>query len=356
MDKRVESAISHWAPRFISNGVLLADFQEVTAGISHWDDWCRAWSARAAVHEAVGRDALSEGYFTSAGEHLSRAGVYYHFAKFLFVQDPAQLRAAHVKAIECKQLAIPYLRPPARRVEIPFEGGVLAGFLRLPPGTVKPPVMVMIPGLDSAKEEIEPYELPFLARGIATLMVDGPGIGEAEYDFPIRGDYEVPVKSIIDWIATRPEVDGENVGLWGVSLGGYYAPRAAAFEKRIKACIALAGPYDFSVGWEQLPELTREAFRVRSHCSTQAEALNFSATLTLGNGIARQIECPLFLVAGKLDRLVPWQQVKRIADEASGPVELIIVEDGNHIANNRTYRYRTRSADWMAQQLGLPRV
>ncbi|MFJ1260736.1 alpha/beta hydrolase family protein, partial [Cupriavidus sp. CuC1] len=143
-------------------------------------------------------------------------------------------------------------------VEIPFEGGVLAGFLRLPPGTVKPPVMVMIPGLDSAKEEIEPYELPFLARGIATLMVDGPGIGEAEYDFPIRGDYEVPVKSIVDWIATQPEVDGENVGLWGVSLGGYYAPRAAAFEKRIKACIALAGPYDFSIGWQQLPELTRE--------------------------------------------------------------------------------------------------
>ncbi|MFJ1258707.1 hypothetical protein [Cupriavidus sp. CuC1] len=123
MDKRVESAISHWAPRFISNGVLLADFQEVTAGINHWDDWCRAWSARAAVHESVGRHALSEGYFTSAGEHLSRAGVYYHFAKFLFVQDPAQLRAAHTKAIECKQLAIPYLRPPARRVEIhPFQG------------------------------------------------------------------------------------------------------------------------------------------------------------------------------------------------------------------------------------------
>ena len=76
---------------------------------------------------------------------------------------------------------------------------------------------------------------------------------------------------------------------------------------------------------------------------------------TMGNGIAKQIECPLFLVTGKQDRLVPWQDTQRMADEASGPVEILIVEDGNHIANNRPYRYRLRTADWMAQQLGLPR-
>jgi 2,6-dihydroxypseudooxynicotine hydrolase len=94
---------------------------------------------------------------------------------------------------------------------------------------------------------------------------------------------------------------------------------------------------------------------VRSHCATQAEAREYSGMLTLKNGIARQIECPLFLVTGKLDRLIPWQDAQRIADEAAGPVELLIVEDGNHIANNRPYRYRHRTADWMAEQLGLPR-
>ena len=60
-DPRVETAISHWAPRFISNGVLLADFEEVTRGIARWEDWCSAWSARAAVHEKLGRDALTAG-------------------------------------------------------------------------------------------------------------------------------------------------------------------------------------------------------------------------------------------------------------------------------------------------------
>ncbi|OFZ91286.1 MAG: hypothetical protein A2V78_06360 [Betaproteobacteria bacterium RBG_16_64_18] len=354
-DSRVESAISHWAPRFISNGVLLADFQEVTAGIDRWEDWCGAWSARAAVHEALGREALEQGYCLSAGEHLSRAAVYYHFAKFVFVHDLDQMRRAHMKAVECRGLALPHLRPPGERVEIPYEGGHLAGILRRPEGDARPPVVIMVPGLDSAKEEMEAYELPFLARGMATLMVDGPGQGEAEYEFPIRGDYEVAAKSMVDWVCGRPDVDSARIGLWGVSLGGYYAPRAAAFEKRIRACIGLAGPYDWTQIWDGLPELTREAFRVRSHKRTQDEAKQFGRTLTL-KGVAKNIECPLFLVTGKLDRLVPWQDAQRIAAEASGPVELLVVEDGNHIANNRPSRWRLRTADWMAAQLGLARV
>ena len=354
-DARVETAISHWMPRFISNGVLLADFQEVTAGIARWEDWCAAWCARAEVHEALGREALAQGHKLSAAEHLSRAAVYYHFGKFLFVHDVAQMRSAHAKAVECRRAALPHLRPPGERVEIPFGGGRLAGILRKPGGDAHPPVVIMVPGLDSAKEELEAYELPFLARGMATLLVDGPGQGEAEYDFPIRGDYEVAAKAIIDWVETRADLDAKRVGMWGVSLGGYYAPRAAAYEKRIRAAIGLAGPYDWGAIWDPLPSLTREAFRVRSHLRTEDEAREHAKTLTLKDA-AKKIECPLFLVAGKQDRLIPWQDAQKIAADAKGPVELLVIEDGNHIANNRPYRYRLRSADWMAAQLGLPRI
>src|SRR6266481_4766968 len=94
-DPRVAAAIAHWAPRFVSNGVLLADFEEVTAGLSRWDDWCAAWSARAGVHEALGRESLARGYRLTAGEHLVRAAMYYHFAKFVFVHDLDQMRTAH---------------------------------------------------------------------------------------------------------------------------------------------------------------------------------------------------------------------------------------------------------------------
>lgn len=352
-DPRVSSAIAHWAPRFVSNGVPLTDFQEVTAGVERWEDWCRAWCARAAQHEEIGRKALADGFSLSAAQHLTTAAVCYHFSKFVFVLDLEQMRAAHMKAVECRKLALPHLRPAGEYVRIPFEGKSLSGILRRPGGEARPPIVVMCMGLDSAKEEMESYESLFLARGLATLSFDGPGQGESEYDFAIRGDYEVAVKAVIDWLAPRSDIDSGNIGLWGVSLGGYYAPRAAAFEKRVQACIGLSGPYNFGEIWDSLPELTRETFRVRGKCASQDLARKHASSLTM-HGVARQIECPLYLVAGKQDRLVPWQDAERVAREASGPVELVVIEDGNHVANNRVYKYRTQSADWMACQLGVP--
>jgi dipeptidyl aminopeptidase/acylaminoacyl peptidase len=349
-DERVTSAIAHWAPRFVANGVVLTDFEEVTASIASWDDWCRAWAARAALHEGLGRDALERGHLMTAGEHLQRAGVYYHFAKFLFVQDLAQMKGAHMRAVACRNLALPHLRPPGERLEMPYEGKSLAGILRKPVGVTRPPVVVMCMGLDSCKEETDAYEQPFLARGMATLAFDGPGQGEGEYDFAIRGDYEVAVAAVVDYVGTRRDLDAARIGVWGISLGGYYAPRAAAFEKRLSACMALGGPFQWSASWDALPSLTREAFRVRSHCATEAEARRHAATLSL-DGIAARITCPIYILNGRQDRIVPAADAERLAREVKGPAVLQIIEDGNHIANNRAYRWRSASADWMAEQL-----
>ena len=193
---------------------------------------------------------LQRNVFLRPANACSAPAVYYHFASFLFVHDQAQMKAAHKKQIECRQAALPHLRPPGERVEIPYQGKTLAGILRKPAGIDKPPVVVMAVGLDSTKEEGDAYEAPFLARGVATLIFEGPGQGEAQYDFPIRGDYEVPVKAVIDFVEKRSDLDAKRVGMWGVSLGGYYAPRAAAFDKRIKACIALGGPFNWGAIWD----------------------------------------------------------------------------------------------------------
>ncbi len=349
-DPRVKAATSHWAARFVANGVALADFEDVTRSLESYDDWCRAWSARAAQHEQIGREALERKKWLTAGECLQRAGVYYHFAAFLFVHDVPQMKVAHMKGVACRQAALPHLRPPGERVTISYQGKTLAGILRKPAGADKPPVMMMAVGLDSTKEETEAYERPFLDRGIATLVFEGPGQGEAQYDFAIRGDYEAPVGAVIDYIETRRDLDTARIGMWGVSLGGYYAPRAAAHDKRIKACIALGGPFNFGAAWDGLPDLTREAFRVRSHCKTQDEARKNAATLSL-EGVAQKITCPIFIVNGRHDRIVPAADAERLAREVKGPVELMMIEDGNHIANNRGYRWRSQSADWMAKQL-----
>jgi 2,6-dihydroxypseudooxynicotine hydrolase len=351
VDERVAAAISHWAPRFTTNGVTAGDFERITGGLTSWDGWCGAWSQVGAEHEQLGRDALAAGQTLSAGAHLSRAAVYYHFAKFLFVNDLAQMRAAHASAVRCLTDALPCLDPPGRRVEIPFEGSRLVGVLREPPGEGPHPVMIMIPGLDSTKEELRSTEETFLPRGIATFSVDGPGQGEAEYDLAIRGDWEVPGAAIIDHLATVPSLDPTRVGVWGVSLGGYYAPRVASGDERVKACIALAGPYDFAENWENLPVLTREAFRIRSQSRDADTARARAGELTMA-GRAQRIRCPLLAVMGKLDRLIPWQHAQRLVSEASGPAELLLLEKGNHGCANLAPFHRYRAADWAAEKLG----
>ena len=351
-DERVLSAISHWAPRFVVNGVPLTDFQEVTAGISRWEDWCSAWSKRAAIHEELANKAHAEGFNLSAGEHWTRAGVCYHFGKFLFVNDMAQLRQANMKAVECRNKALPLLRPPGERVAIAYEGKHLYGNLRKPAGVAKPPIVVMCMGLDSAKEEMDDYENRFLKRGLATLAFDGPGQGEAEYDFPICPEYEKPVGAVIDYLETRSDVDTSKIGIWGVSLGGYYAPRAAAFEKRIKACVALSGAYERKPTFEGRPIINVEAFRVRTHSKNLDEAAKVAARMTL-RGHAKNITCPIYIVAGTKDRLTSPDEARKLAAEVSGPVVLSVIEGGNHVVNNLWYRYRDQTADWMAVQLGV---
>ena len=320
-DPRVQSAISHWAPRFVANGVPLSDFEQVTAGCERWEDWCSAWSARAAQHEELGVQALAQGYKLSAGAHFTRAAVCYHFGKFLFVNDLAQMKAAHTKAVECRNRALPLIDPPGERVAVAYEGKFLYGNLRKPVGVARPPVVVMCMGLDSAKEEMDDYENRFLARGLATFAFDGPGQGEGEYDFALCPEYEKPVKAVIDCLEKRMDIDSSAIGIWGVSLGGYFAPRATCFEKRIKACVALSGAYQRSSNFDGRPVINVEAFRVRSKSANLEEAGKVALRMSLA-GIAKNISCPIYLVAGTKDRLTPHTAAEKLAAEVSGPCVL----------------------------------
>jgi 2,6-dihydroxypseudooxynicotine hydrolase len=351
MDARVTSAIAHWAPRFTTNGVTISDFERVTNGLEHWADWCSSWSAVASEHETLGRDALADECFVSAGQHLSRSAVYHHFAKFVFVEDLDQMREAHRRAVACLTDALPHLSPSGRRISIPFEGAELVGVLRIPAGPGPHPAVLMLSGLDSTKEELRSTEETFLERGLATFSVDGPGQGEAEYDLPIRGDWSTAGHVMLDALGAEPAIDASRIGVWGVSLGGYYAPRvAAAAGDRIKACVALAGPYNFGECWEGLPDLTRQTFQVRSGADSEKEAQRIAGTLDM-DGHAEAIRAPLLIVFGRKDRLIPWRQAERLAATAGGEVEMLMLEQGNHGCANVAPWHRPSTADWLAGRL-----
>jgi len=134
-----------------------------------------------------------------------------------------------------------------------------------------------------------------------------------------------------------------------VSLGGYYAARAVAFEPRIKAAVSLAGPYQWSLDWDILPPQTRATFQHRSGAATETEARERLAALTLEHAAARTTR-PLLVAAGGRDRLVPTYHAERLAREAPG-AELMLDPDGSHGLTNHAFESRSKMADWLAARL-----
>jgi dienelactone hydrolase len=350
-DVQVQVAINTWAPRFVANGVDLNDFLRVTSSVEHWDDWCRKWSECGAMHEQMGKEAEARDHYASATYHYFHAAISYHFGKYLFMHRPHELRIAHECAVENYRRALPYFDFPGERVAIPYErNGTMYGILRKPWHTPKSPVVILVPGLDSVKEELHLYGDDFLKRGMAVLAIDGPGQGEMGFEVPLRHDYETPIGYAIDYLESRADVDVRRVGVMGVSLGGQFAVRAAAFEHRIKAVIENGGSYSQTENFSERPKLSREAFIYRLKASNEEDAISKLKQFDL-QGIVEQITCPLLVIQGGQDKVVPVEQGKRIAVEAGNQAQLWLFEDGTHLCNNIPYKYRPQQADWMREKL-----
>jgi 2,6-dihydroxypseudooxynicotine hydrolase len=347
-DVRVAAAAAHWANRFVANGTDYGDFQATLARITRWDDWCREWGGTAARYEQLARSAEAAGHAETAAGAWRRAALAWHWGKFVFTDHPGEQRAAHDRAVACYRKAAPALSPPAELVHIPYAGTALPAYLRVP-GAGRSPVVIMVPGLDSTKEELQATAEHFLARGLATLAVDGPGQGESEYKLPIEPAYEKVVTAAVDYLASRDDTGQSKTGLFGVSLGGYYAARGAAYEKRISATVALAGPYRFDLDWDDLPPQTRSTFRHRSGAGSEQEARARAAQLTLEDA-AKLITRPLLVVGSGRDSIAPARHQERLAGEAPG-AELVIYPDGSHGVTNRAYESRSLMADWLAAHL-----
>ena len=349
-DVEITSAVANWGPRFTAQGVDPGDFSRVTGPLEHWADWLDAWRANGDLHAALAREAEHAGRSLTAGQAWVQAALSYHFGKFVWMLDHARHRAAADQAVAALRNAHRLLDPTAERVEINFEGALMVGNLRRPPGASRPPLVLLIAGLDSVKEEFFAVENIFLARGMATFSLDGPGQGETGYALRIRPDFEAPVAAALDVLCARHDLDGGRIGMLGVSLGGYYAARAAAFEPRIKAVVICGGPYDYGALILDRAPHSFATFARNSGTTTREETHEFATRLTLA-GILGRLTQPMIVVFGKRDRLVPWQDAARVASEAPN-ANLWMFDEGNHVCMNLTYRWRPQAADWLAERLG----
>ena len=347
---RVQIAAHHWQPRFVANGIDVNDFESVLAKTVDWADWGPNWLAMGAVHEELGREAEVRGHVVSATAAYQRAAWCYHLGKFLWFEDlqmHAQLRDSAV-AVYRRTLA--HLEPAAERLDIPFEGHVIPAHLRRPMREEMPPLVLIVPGLDSSKEEMFAIEEEFLRRGMATLSIDGPGQSENSVHFAIRPNWETVITPLLDHLESLG-LDSEfgRVGLMGISMGAIYGPRAAAYERRLAAVVGLAGPYNLGECWDALNTLTRGGYIFYTKSANEAEAREKAETLTLA-GVLDKVTQPLLVIHGARDRLFPPEQAERIAREAPNST-LVMYPDGNHVCNNIAYKYRPVMADWMSEKL-----
>ncbi len=349
-DPTVAHVLATWAPRMVVQGIDYNDLVTTSARIQVWDDWCREWCKTASTHEVFALENEAKGNTQSATESYLLAAMAYHFACNNFPHDQSQYVPAHHKRVSCYAKAALHLNPPAVRHEVPFDHFRMPAYLRLPAGIQKPAVVVIISGLESTKEEHRTMEDGLLRRGLATFSFDGPGQGETWFQGGLIVDFERATSAVIDYLEKLSEIDAGRIGVFGPSMGGYLAPRSAAFDDRIKACSFAGGMYDRSRVLNRLDdpfEFARVSHIWKVYDKKALADLNRRSTL---EGLARKIRCPLLVIHGTKD-FVPVEQAKRIYDEASGPKEWVLLEGGNHVCNNMPFRYRPLIGDFLARHL-----
>jgi pimeloyl-ACP methyl ester carboxylesterase len=231
---------------------LFATVDNITEG--DFDSWYTEWHSRGERVLGRAKEYLSSGHLVSAREALLRASTYFRMSEFYLHGNPDDPRilADAIASQEAYAKAADLMGPTWERVEIPYEGTTLPGYFYKPDESNEPrPTLIFHGGFDSSVEELYYFAAAAaIRRGYNCLTFDGPGQGMPvrEQKLYFRYDWEKVVTPAVDYALSRPDVDAERLALKGMSLGGYLAARAAAFEPRFKAVILFDGVWSMYDG------------------------------------------------------------------------------------------------------------
>lgn len=291
--------------------------------------WFQSWSKLAQRIEHVGEQDRARGYRVSSGTKSLRAANYYLFAERNLPWKDSRRLVTYRKALAAFENGVKLRGDDAERTEVTYEGAQLAGWLHFPPGPGPFPCVLFYNGLDSIKEmHYLLYAEIAARRGLAVLFVDQEGTGEAIrlHRLPKRHDTEVSAGLFVDLLQSHRRIDPHRIGIAGISAGGYCAPRAAAFEKRLKCAACLGAFFNMdshrelflgraSSGLaEGLSDLMDQLITVTG-ASSPEEAVELFSRRDLATAIGK-LECPLLVVHGENDRQVPLWHAERTVSAA----------------------------------------
>src|SRR5687768_15417538 len=308
-------------------GATLGEIDQVgrklKAHVGDNEKWWEEWVAMAKRIEGFGDAAESEGRKLTAGACYLRASVYY-FCGERFIAPSERKWDTYRSCLRCFRKGVERRFPQIERAEVPYEGTTLPAWFYKAAVAGRAPTVVMFDGLDNAKEMSVLFGgVEIARRGIHVLAIDGPGQGEALrlQGIPSRHDYEIPARAAYDYLGARAEVDPERVAVMGFSMGGYYAPRAAAMEPRFAACVAWGGHFDYHESWVRRRQIQESG-------GTKLSAPSFQLPWVLGmpdmdacmkklenyrlSGVAEKMRCPFFCLHGENDTIVPLHFAERL--------------------------------------------
>jgi dienelactone hydrolase len=285
--------------------------------------WFEEWARMGDKIEARGRDELGMGHKLTAASCFMRATRYYQTGERFVHPRSQRSMDIYAKAVRIFREAMGMIRyPRVEPVEVPYGATSLPALLVHPDpaaaGTKPAPCMVFFDGFDVTKELQYGYGVPDLAaRGVGCLIVDGPGNGESVRfrKLPLIAETEHYATPVYEYLAGRREFDPRRIGVMALSLGGYYAPRAAALEPRYACCVAWGAQWDYHEIWarrlEQLasgkvlslsvpPEHLQWVLGVDSREAALKKLEGFRL-----DGIVQKIACPFLMLHGEGDEQIP---------------------------------------------------
>jgi dienelactone hydrolase len=320
--------------------------------------WQREWSRTAEEVAAAGEAALERGDITTAQRSLQRSCSYYRHSEFFLASSDPRREQAYRKGTANFQKAAELTDGLIERIQVPFEGTTMDGYFVRPDTSDTPrPTVLFLGGADSWAEEL--YFLggsEFPARGINVVLVDTPGRGSSLRFKQLysRPDYEVPVAAILDFLEQRPDVDANRIGLAGVSFGGYYAPRAAAFEPRVKAVAAWCGTWSILTDFYEFYPPLQQQLQWLTGSKDDAEARRKLAAFTL-DGVAEKLSIPVYVMHGTDDIIMDIAGARRFIDALTTDDVTADIYDGAgslHCSYDYFSVATARLADWFVQRLG----
>jgi pimeloyl-ACP methyl ester carboxylesterase len=220
------------------------------------------------------------------------------------------------------------------RIEVPWEGSAVAGYLHVDPASEGPaPLVFHIPGCDVTKESWpHPYYNQAHQRGMHVFSFDGPGQGESVMKgIRLTADnYERAASAMLDHLAGRPEVDDEQIVVYATSFGSLWGMRLAATDDRIKAVVAVqASLCDKSIQTDLESPRWKQLFAFLTGAETEQELDAVMRDMTM-DGYMNQIACPALLTVGEYDPRAPLNELYPVFDELTAPAELWVMADQHH--------------------------